>query len=274
MWRFVPISLLLTILLPSLARAGFTQSFQQTGQLGLEVTGVGGVNVSVVNGTLPLSGLPPAAVVQKAYLYASQNGGGSNPLSAVFNGANLGAVGPLASDAAFLTLYTYRWDVTNNVVPGLISFPFTVTELVFGQGIAGVGLVVVWQDAAEPMRTVTIVDGMKQVGEAGPETESLTFTGLPAGPTKAWTFTVYDDSAATGETVSYNGSAIGGPIDQNVGLDASVLQMSTTSVSGNNTMSIQTGSDHMGWMVAATAVDVPPVGVEPHTWGNIKALYR
>jgi len=159
-------------------------------------------------------------------------------------------------------------------VLGAMSFPFQASETVFGLGIAGVGLVVVWQDPVEPMRTVTIIDGMKQVGESGPETESAVFTGLPSGPTQAWIFTVYDDAASSGETVSYNGSTIGGPIDGNLGLNASVLQMNTTSVAGNNTISVQTGSDHMGWMVAATAVDMSPVGVEQGSWGRMKTLYR
>jgi hypothetical protein len=274
MMRSFHVLLFLAILLPSVAPAALTQSFQQTGNLGLEVAGAGGVNQSVVSGTLSVAGLPPGAIVQRAYLYASQNGNGTNPLVATFNGSNLGAVGPLASDPAFLTLYTYRWDVTAAVVPPLTSFGFTVTETVFGLGIAGIGLVVVWQDPAEPMRTITILDGMKQVGESGPESESVTFSGLPPGPTKAWTFTAYDDSAATGETVRYNGSVVGGPLDQNVGMNASVLQMTTTSASGSNTMSIQTGGDHLAWMVAATAVDLSPVGLTPHSWANIKALFR
>ncbi len=43
---------------------------------------------------------------------------------------------------------------------------------------------VAWQHAAtEQMRTVTIIDGVKQVSENGAETESMTFTSLPAGST-------------------------------------------------------------------------------------------
>lgn len=278
--RVSPLPLFLSLLFVALpfasstpVRAALLQTYQQSGNLGLEVTGVAGQNNPFVGGNLTLGSYPATAVVQKATLYASQTNNGMNPLTATFNGVPLGAVGPTASDMAFTTLYTYQWDVTMFLF-GTTVFPFLVSETMPGLGIAGVGLVVVWQDPSEPMRTVTIIDGMKQVGESGPETESVTFTGLPAGPTVAWTFTVYDDAAASGETVSYNGSAIGGPVDGNLGLNASVLQMNTTSVSGNNTLAIQTGADHMGWMVAATAVDMSPVSVDATSWSRVKSLYR
>lgn len=248
------------------------QTFQQTGTLGLEVAGVAGGNFSVVTGPLVLNSVPPGAVVVQATLYTSGN---SNPsgLHAVFNGVTLGTIGPSASDAHFLTLYTYRWNVTNFVTPPSGPFNFTITESLAGLGIAGVTLVVVWSDPAAAIRTITIVEGMQQVGEAGPETESATFTGLPGGATTAWLFTVYDDASASGEVVAYNGTAIGGPIDQGLGFSATLLQLSATSVSGNNTLAITTGSDHMGWMIAATAVDIPPTGALPFTWGRIKDTF-
>jgi hypothetical protein len=262
------------VLSPLAAQAALNQVYQQTGNLGLELTGVAGQNMPQVTGMLTLATLPPTATVQRATLYASQNNNGTNPLTATFGGAPLGPVGPSASDATFVTLYTYQWDVTFLFIPGVSSYSFQVSETVPGQGIAGVALSVVWQDAGEPTRTVTLVEGMKQVGETGPETESFAFTALPAGPTTAWIFTVYDDAAASGEIVSYNGGPIGGPIDGNLGLNASVLQMSATSVSGNNTISIQTGADHMGWMLAATAVDHGPISVPPRSWGRVKRLFR
>ncbi len=264
----------LTLLAPTPTRSALVQTYQQTGTLGLEVTGVGGQNQFHVSGNLTLSALPPAAAVQRATLYASQNNNGTNPLTASFNAVPLGAVGPSASDPAFGTLYTYQWDVTPHLLPGLPSHSFSVTETVNGLGIAAVGLVVVWQDAGEPMRTITISEGMKQVGESGPETESHAQTMLPSGITKAWILTCYDDNAATGEVVTYNGAPFGGPIDQNLGFNASVLQMNTTSQSGTNTLAIQTLADHLGWMVAATAVDLAPVSVDGDSWGKIKGRHR
>ena len=114
---------------------------------------------------------------------------------------------------------------------------------------------------------------MKQVGESGAETESMSFSLLPPGNTAAWTFTT-DDDASTGEIISYNSSTIGGPLVGNLGLNGSVMQMSGTSGANPNTLSISTTTDHFSWVLGATAVDVPPVATEETTWGRIKSLYR
>jgi hypothetical protein len=254
------------------AQAGMSQSYQATGNLGLDVAGAACSNLPSVSGTLSVS-MPIFATTQKAYFYVSQI---NNPfgLSVVFNNVNVAPVGTPASDAHFNTLYTYAFDVTNWVFPGQLSHSYSLGQPTTGSLICGVALAVVWQDPSEPARTVTIIDGMQQVGESGAETETVTFTGLPAGSTNLWLFTVYDDSTASGETVSYNGTTIGGPIDQFLGLNASLLNLSATSRSGSNSLSIATIGDHLGWMVAATAVTLPPVGVEPETWGRTKDAYR
>jgi hypothetical protein len=140
--------------------------------------------------------------------------------------------------------------------------------------VPAAALVVVWEDTStQPTRTVTIMDGVKQVGENGAETESMSFGVLPPGNTAVWIFTT-DDDASTGETVSYNSSTIGGPLVGSLGLNGSVLQMSGTSNSTSNTLSISTTTDHFSWVLGATAVDVPPVATEETTWGRMKSLYR
>jgi hypothetical protein len=262
--------LLLSLVDP--AGAALSQRYQSTGNLGLQVTGAAANNFQIVNGTLTVS-KPPLATTQKAFFYVSQINNPSG-LSVAFQNVGLGPIGPPASDAQFNTLYTYTFDVTPWVVPGVLTYSYSLGQPTAGSGIAGVALAVVWQDPSEPVRTVTIIDGMQQVGESGAETETVTFAGMPSGATSLWLFTVYDDSAASGETVSYNGGSIGGPIDGFLGLNASVLQLSATSVSGNNTLSIATINDHMGWMVAGAAVLLPPVSVETATWGRTKASYR
>jgi hypothetical protein len=262
--------LLLSLVGP--AGAALSQRYQSTGNLGLEVAGAAANNLQIVNGTLTVS-KPPLAATQKAFFYVSQINNPSG-LSVTFQNVGLGSIGPPASDAQFNTLYTYTFDVTPWVVPGVLTYSYSLGQPTAGSTIAGVALAVVWQDPSEPVRTVTIIDGMQQVGESGAETETVTFAGMPSGATSLWLFTVYDDSAASGETVSYNGGSIGGPIDGFLGLNASVLQLSATSVSGNNTLSIATINDHMGWMVAGAAVRLPPVAVETATWGRTKASYR
>jgi hypothetical protein len=255
------------------ASAGFNQVYQATGTLGLEVTGAANLNPGM-SATLTLSSSTLGAVIQRAYLYATQVNNTSG-MSGTFAGQPLMAVGPHAGDAQIITLSTYRWDVTNMIIPGVSSYNFTLLD---GVGtplaIAGVGFVVVWSRSNEPLGTVTIVDGAQQVGEAGSETESMTFTNLPAGSTTVWVFTTDDDATTTNETVAYNGSTIGGPLAGNLGLNASVLQMSATSGQGTNTLAISTVTDHLSWVVGATAVTLPPVGIEPSSWGDMKSGYR
>lgn len=251
--------------------AGFTQTYQATGNLHLEVTGAAGLNPPA-SGTLTLANMPQGTI-KKAYLYATQTNN-TLGLSGTFNGIPLPIAGPYASEALLITLSTYRWDVTTSVMPGISSYSFTVVDgLGMPVAVAGVGLAVVWEHAVtEPIRTVTIVDGVKQVGEGGAETESMTFTTLPAGSTTVWVFTT-DDDASMGESVTYNGANIGGPLIGNLGLNASVLQMTGTSAPGSNTLSISTLTDHLTWVLGATSIDQLPVPTSRKTWGEIKFLF-
>jgi hypothetical protein len=260
------------LVFPGAARAGFLPQLQLTGNLHLEVTGAASL-APLGTGTLTLA-TAPQGIVQKAYLYATQTSNTAG-MAGTFGGLPLAGVGPAASDMQLVTISTYRWDVTTMIIPGVTSYSFTLTD---GMGmpafVAGVGLLVVWDDpSTQPFRTVTIVDGAQQVGENGSETESMTFTTVPAGTTSVWVFTT-DDDASLGEVVSYNGVGIGGPLIGNLGLNASVLQMPANSQSGSNTLSIFTQSDHLTWVLGAIAVDQSPVGVERTSWGGVKAGYR
>jgi hypothetical protein len=262
----------IALLSPRASMAGFTQTYQATGNLHLEVTGAAGLGLPAM-GTVTLANAPQGTI-KKAYLYATQTNN-TLGLSGTFGGAPLPITAPYASEALLITLSTYRWDVTSNIVPGVLSYSFTVVDdMGMPVSVAGVGLAVVWENAGtEPIRTVTIVDGVKQVGENGAETELMTFTSLPAGSTTVWVFTT-DDDASLGETVSYNSSNIGGPLIANLGLNASVLQMTGTSVSGSNTLSIYTSTDHLTWVLGATSIDQATVPISESTWGRLKSLYR
>jgi hypothetical protein len=253
--------------------AELATSFQQTGNLGMEVTGAGGGNTLITGGTFTLSNLPATATIVRASLYASQV---ENEVAqdAKFAGVDLGSVGPYASDADVLNFYTYRWDVTPLVVPGVNSYTFRVGGNVNGSLVAGVALLVVWHDFNEPTRIITINDGMQQVRADGTEPEVTTFDDLGAGETVVWLFTVLDDDANSGEVVDYNDFAIGGPIDQNLGPLASLLELDSTSSDGTNTLRVSTVTDNMGWMIGASAVVMPAVPVSATTWQQVKQLYR
>ncbi|HZL84650.1 MAG TPA: hypothetical protein VFD07_04650 [Candidatus Krumholzibacteria bacterium] len=263
-------SLLGLVLSVTAAHADLGTTFQQTGNLALEVTAVAGGNSVVAGGTMVLSRLPATATVVKATLYASQINNGVG-LHATFAGNNLGTVGPAASDSENNVFYAYQWDVTARLVPGVTFYTYSVNG---GNTIAGVALAVVWEDINEPTRMVAIVDGMLQVGENGAETESADIENLGHGATKVSIFTVLDDTINTGETVAYNDSIIGGPIDRNLGVLASLLELDCDSFTGTNRLSIWTDTDHMGWMIAGVEVTMPPVSLSRSTWSGVKALYR
>jgi hypothetical protein len=244
---------------PGGASAALLQSFQATGPLGLEVAGASNLGgaLPTFSGTITLSGIPPGAIVQKAFLYTN-DWASSGSLDLTLNSAFIGLATPFSSDTTTIIthLFAYRWDVTPFVhTPG--SYTVAIGQTSRGNQIYGAALAVVWLDPLAPTATVSILDGARQVGERGPETESASFTTLPGGPTTLWVFTVADDSASSGEVVSYNGAAVGGPLDENLGLGASVLQMGTTSIPGTDLVSITTGLDHFGWLLAATRVSAP-----------------
>ncbi|HZM15669.1 MAG TPA: hypothetical protein VFE28_06675 [Candidatus Krumholzibacteria bacterium] len=270
MVRIPLLALLGLVLASAVANAGLSTSFRRTGKVALEVAGAAGGNAPIASGTLTLSRLPASATVLKATLYASQVNNGAG-LSARFSGVDLGPTGPAASDAVIQVLYSYEWDVTSLVLPGKLGYTYSVFS---GSAIAGVALAVVWEDINEPTRIVVLVDGMRQVGEIGAETESTSIDDLGHGNTTISIFTVLDDTINTGEIVAYNGVGIGGPIDDNLGLLASLLQLEGESVTGTNTVSIVTGTDHMGWMIAGVSVTMPSVPVSPTTWTAVKSLFR
>lgn len=269
--RLVPHLFLLGLVLSvATAHAGLVTSFQQTGNLALEIAAAAGGNSVVASGTLLLSRLPSTASVVKATLYASQVNNGAG-LHATFAGTDMGTVGPAANDNVNQNFYAYQWDVSAYLIPGVTSYTYSVNQ---GNNIAGVALAVVWEDTNEPTRIVTIVDGMQQVGENGAETEFTDIANLGHGKTKVSLFTVLDDAINTGETVAYNDSIIGGPIDRNLGTLASLLELDGDSLTGSNRISIWTGTDHMGWMIAGVEVTMPPVSLSRSTWTSVKSLYR
>ncbi len=256
------ITLVLTgLLIPTVASGALGQSYQQTGNIGLEMTGDAVGTGPSLTGTLTVS---PSVVgpVQKAFLYTNDWNAFGN-LDLTFGGVPVGNALPFASDTALSTLYAYRWDVTAQVGgPGVYNY--AIGQSFLGNQLAGVALAVIYTDPSAPLTTVSIIDGAKQLGDGGvPETESATFTGLPSGATTLYTFTVSDDSVDSGEVVKYNGISVGGPIDQGLGLNATLLQMPATSLAGSNGVSITTGTpsgtDHFGWIVAATEVPEPAI---------------
>lgn len=254
----------------SVANAELRPAFQRMGNLAIAVVGAAGGNAAIAAGTMGLSRLPATATVVRATLYASQVNHAAG-LRARFAGVDLGTVAPAASDSVVQVMYSYAWDVKHLVHPGTIEYSYSISS---GNAVAGLALVVIWEDINEPTRIVTLVDGIRQVGELGAETEKVEIQNIGPGATDISIFTVLDDAVNTGETVSYNEAAIGGPIDGNLGTLASLLSLRGESLLGTNTLSISTGTDHMAWMIAAVSVTQPPVPVSATTWSGVKRLFR
>lgn len=250
------------------SHGALTQAFQQSGTYGLEVAAVGfGSGPFAMSGgpagTLNISAQASFGAPVKAYLYAYDvNHPGT--MTGTFNGTPLlgGAnIAPYASDAAFNTLYTWRWDVTNLILPGVTSYSWAFSEVpdVFmnqGGSIAMTVLALVFSDPTLPISTATIFDGMAYVGNPHFETESVTFAGIPAGTNKIYNATFLDDNisppGSTGESISFDGSAIGGPLDTNLALNGSLTLSTGTSNAISNVMSIKTNNDEFGWTLSAT----------------------
>jgi hypothetical protein len=256
------------------AQAALVQTYQQTGTFGLEMSAVGiagapGVS-SAAAGTLNISTQASLGVPAQAYLYAlDSNHPGA--MTASFNGAPVpgGAIGPYAFDSAFSTLYTWRWDVTSLITVGVTNYTWGFTEVpdMFmnqGNNISIAALALVYSDSNLPVSTATILDGMTYVGNTHPETESVNITNLPAGSNQINTLTYFDDSGSTGETIVFNGSTVGGPLDKNLSLNGSLTQSTGTSQAGTNAMSITTNADEFGWVVTTTLTTVVPV--PPAVW--------
>ena len=125
-------------------------------------------------------------------------------------------------------------------------------------------LAVVYSDLSLPTSTATIIDGMEYIGITNPDTKAVSFLNLPAGSNKLYAATYLDDGMNTGETISFNGSLVGGPLDKNLSLNGSLSQMSGTSATGTNVMSITTGADQFGWGLAAALTT--PVPIPPALW--------
>ena len=237
------------------------------------IAGAPGVS-SAAAGTLNISTQASLGVPAQAYLYAlDSNHPGT--MTASFNGAPVpgGAIGPYAFDSAFTTLYTWRWDVTSFITVGVTNYSWGFSEVpdMFmnqGNNISIAALVLVYLDSQLPVSTATILDGMIYVGNTHPETESINITNLPAGSNQINTLTYFDDNltppSSTGETIIFNGSNVGGPLDQNLTLNGSLTQSTGTSQAGTNAMSITTNADEFGWVVTTTLTTVVPV--PPAVW--------
>lgn len=163
------------------------------GKGGVSSDGFGGGSGSI--GTLQVD-LPAASTIDRAYLYAA--GTPSSTPAAVVDFA--GQTVPMLVVEAGASGMVSRADVTSIVAAGVTSaggvFDFAVAQ---PTGTEGVALVVTYANAAEPYRTIAVLDGA-----ANPAGDSATFAfAQPIDPTVAG----FEATLALGITFSYSADA-------------------------------------------------------------------
>lgn len=216
------------------------------------------------SGTFTISGIPSGSTIVKALVYHQEweFSAGETALSWLA-GVNLGTISPFTHDpAGGDDLAIYRWDVTP-LVTGDGSYAFTTSGL---ERVFGAALVVVYSNLGLPLSEVRINDGAESMANGA--TASTSFSGVAAGSGRLIIYTEADNNGGhgqTGETISFNGGLVGGPIDQNLGAYASLFDISVNTVSGTNTADIYTPTDYFGWhlaiLVSPRAEGVPEFGL-------------
>jgi len=222
-------------------------SFVSNGPVGAEVGAFPMSGGSSPSGSFTLTRIPVGATIEQAWLYGDGWPGGGP--SAVFAGTPLGAGVAIDSNTHHVT---FRWDVTS-LIAGNGSYAASATGFATNHGL---GLVVAFRHPSLPAGRVIINDGSGELAHGTTFAESTTFDAL-AGPATLWLYTNGDDPGplpVTGEEIRFNGAIVGGPIDANLGLRASLFEIPVTAVDGVNTLEIRTpadgGADNFGWPLA------------------------
>lgn len=255
-----------------------TTSFTLSGNLDIVVDVVPFSYATDPSGTFTISGIPGGSTVVKALVYHQEweFSAGETALSWL-TGVNLGAISPFTHDpggAGGEDLAIYRWDVTP-LVTGDGSYAFTTSGL---ERVFGAALVVVYSNPSLPLSEVRINDGAESMANGA--TASTSFFGVKAGSGKLIIYTEADNEGVqTGETISFNGAVVAGPIDENLGPHASLFDISVTTVSGTNTADVYTPTDWFGWHLAilvspGVVEPVPEFGLSmPITTSLVAAIY-
>lgn len=249
--------------LAMLALAGSAQAAIQNtgnyyGNVGAQLGAVAFPSVSNANGNFFVGGMPAGSTIVAAYVHTNDwfNGGAAHNLT--FNGNGVGSVTAWeSSPSSFGDVYDYRWDVTS-LISGNGSYSFNVSG---GSQIYMASLHVVYSHASLPMGSVHTYEGAEHVGE-GHTTDSYSFNlaNAAAGPAYFQMVTQADDTSTTGEQIFYNGNLVGGPIDQNLGPNASMISSPVVNNGVSETISINTYGDWFGMHVALVTTTIPAPG--------------
>lgn len=239
------------------AFAGLTNTANYFGNVGATMSGRAYANVTAATDSVGIGGIPAGATIKSAFVHANSWFTPVTP-DFTFAGHNFGATA--FNDFAPYSggdLYDYRWDVTPYVTGnGLYNFDISGCSQLYG-----VALTVVYEDASLPLGSVHIYEGAEHVGE-GHTTDSLTlhFLNAAAGPANFYLFTEADDTNTTGENIIFNGTNVGGPVDDNLGPFASLFHVPVTNNGIDELCTINTFGDWFGMHVGILSTNIPTPG--------------
>ncbi len=251
---------------------------QHMGNLSVAIVPIDQACGSSISGTFSLPGLgPPGTTVFDAFILSGDflgPSGGGGALSASLNSMPIGTLSPFDQNPTlFPTSFAYLWGASSVVTTGG-NYAFNAAAPIAGtpgNQICGAALVVITQNAAFPMRTITINAGATVVGDTSTtETETTTFSemipnSIGAGQGFLWLYTLADDVFSTGESASFNGGAL--PLlqpnfmDANLGFNSSLGTTPVTTLAGGmNQASLTTNGDFFAWDLAILVSPVPAPG--------------
>ncbi|MFO0836693.1 MAG: hypothetical protein U0638_17150 [Phycisphaerales bacterium] len=241
-----------------MAHAAINNTGNWYGNVGGQLHAVAFPSVSNAVGNWSLGGIPAGATIEAAYVHCNDWFNGGSALTLSFNGNS--GVSQTAYESAISgagDLFDYRWDVTS-MITGNGGYSFDIRG---GQQIYMASLHVVFSHASLPAGSVHTYEGAEHVGE-GHTTDSYSFNLLnaAAGPAYFQMVTQADDTATTGEAIYYNGIKVAGPIDANLGPNASRIQAPVVNNGVAEQIAINTYGDWFGMHVAMVTTTLPTPG--------------
>lgn len=241
-----------------LASAAINNTGNWYGNVGAQMHAVAFPAAQTAAGNWSLGGIPAGATIEAAYVHCNDWFNNGGPLTLSFNGGagvSLSAYESALSSAG--NLYDYRWDVTN-MITGNGGYSFNISG---GQQIYMASLHVVFSHASLPAGSVHTYEGAEHVGE-GHTTDSYTFSLLnaAAGPAYFQMVTEADDASTTGEEIFYNGTKVAGPLDANLGPNASRISAPVVNNGVAENIAINTYGDWFGMHVALVTTTLPTPG--------------
>jgi len=247
--RFVAVAAGFAIAASAQAQLSSVQSY--TGNYGIEVRAFSNTGTSSANNSLTFTDIPAGSTIVDAFVYTNSWFGANTP-SASINGNSIGSASSFANQGG---AYAYKWNA-----PSLISGNGTYTLDLNGANQIYFGAIaVVFSHPSLTSGTTVINDGVAVLGGGFGTTNTTTFSGLAAGPSRLQLITQADNAQGeTNEVIKWNGAAIGGPIDANLGPYASLFDFAVNAQAGNNTVTVESPSDYFGWHLAVVSNGLVP----------------